>query len=106
MNARGYNTKQMGDACEMLVAAELTLAGTPALRVPGLWPDYDVIAQPPGPRPAAGIREVADPRPAEQSPGLRPRHVRLAGGRAVRGGDPAHLRAAERHRRGPFDQAA
>jgi|SRR5580704_3105233 hypothetical protein len=47
MNARGYNTKQMGDACEMLVAAELTLAGTPALRVPGLWPDYDVIAQPP-----------------------------------------------------------
>ncbi len=47
MNARDYNNKQMGDACEMLVAAELTLAGVPALRVPDLWPDYDVIAQPP-----------------------------------------------------------
>lgn len=41
-----YTTKQMGDACEMLVAAELTLAGIPALRVPDLWPGYDVIAQP------------------------------------------------------------
>jgi hypothetical protein len=47
MNARGFDNKQMGDACEMLVAAELTLAGVPALRVPDLWPDYDVIAQPP-----------------------------------------------------------
>jgi hypothetical protein len=47
MNARDYTTKQMGDACEMLVAAELTLAGVPALRVPDLWPGYDVIAQPP-----------------------------------------------------------
>jgi hypothetical protein len=47
MNARDYNNKLMGDACEMLVAAELTLAGVPALRVPDLWPDYDVIAQPP-----------------------------------------------------------
>ena len=36
----------MGDACEMLVAAELTLEGVPALRVPDLWPGYDVIAQP------------------------------------------------------------
>ena len=36
----------MGDACEMLVAAELTLAGTPALKVPDNWPYYDVIAQP------------------------------------------------------------
>ena len=36
----------MGDACEMLVAAELTLAGIPALKVPDLWPGYDVIAQP------------------------------------------------------------
>jgi hypothetical protein len=43
-----YTTKQMGDACEMLVAAELTLAGVPALRVPDLWPGYDVIAQPIG----------------------------------------------------------
>ena len=41
-----YTTKQMGDACEMLVAAELTLAGVPALRVPDFWPGYDVIAQP------------------------------------------------------------
>jgi hypothetical protein len=36
----------MGDACEMLVAAELTLAGVPALKVPDNWPGYDVIAQP------------------------------------------------------------
>jgi hypothetical protein len=35
----------MGDACEMLVAAELTLAGVPALKVPDNWPGYDVIAQ-------------------------------------------------------------
>jgi hypothetical protein len=41
-----YTTKQMGDACEMLVAAELTLAGVPALKVPDNWPHYDVIAQP------------------------------------------------------------
>jgi hypothetical protein len=47
MNARDYDNKQMGDACEMLVAAELTLAGVPALRVPDLWPGYDVIAHPP-----------------------------------------------------------
>ena len=36
----------MGDACEMLVAAEMTLAGIPALKVPNMWPGYDVIAQP------------------------------------------------------------
>jgi hypothetical protein len=41
-----YTNKQMGDACEMLVAAELTLAGIPALKVPDNWPGYDVIAQP------------------------------------------------------------
>lgn len=41
-----YTSKQMGDACEMLVAAELTLAGVPALRVPDFWPGYDVVAQP------------------------------------------------------------
>ncbi|MER9371228.1 hypothetical protein [Mesorhizobium sp. M0491] len=41
-----YTTKQMGDACEMIVAAELTLAGIPALKVPENWPGYDVIAQP------------------------------------------------------------
>lgn len=45
---RPYTSKQMGDACEMLVAAELTLAGIPALKVPDNWPGYDVIAQPPG----------------------------------------------------------
>lgn len=41
-----FTSKQMGDACEMLVAAELTLAGIPALKVPDNWPHYDVIAQP------------------------------------------------------------
>lgn len=46
--ARPFTTKQMGDACEMIVAAELTLAGIPALKVPDNWPGYDVIAQPPG----------------------------------------------------------
>ena len=46
-----YTTKQMGDACEMLVAAELTLAGNPALKVPDYWPGCDVIAQPPGKEP-------------------------------------------------------
>src|SRR5215469_4552731 len=48
---RNYTNKQMGDACEMLVAAELTLAGIPALKVPDLWPGYDVIAQPRDTRP-------------------------------------------------------
>jgi hypothetical protein len=43
---RPYTSKQMGDACEMVVAAELTLAGVPALKVPDNWPGYDVIAQP------------------------------------------------------------
>ena len=41
-----YTTKQMGDACEMLIAAELTLAGVPAIKVPDMWPGYDVAAQP------------------------------------------------------------
>jgi hypothetical protein len=36
--AKLYTSKQMGDACEMLVAAELTLAGIPALKVPDNWP--------------------------------------------------------------------
>ena len=43
-----YTKKQMGDACEMLIAAELTLAGIPALKVPDNWPGYDVVAQPEG----------------------------------------------------------
>lgn len=46
--APNYSTKQMGDACDLLVAAELTLAGIPAIKVPDHWPGYDVIAQPPG----------------------------------------------------------
>lgn len=45
-----YTSKQMGDACEMLVAAELTLAGVPAIKVPDNWPGYDIIAQQPGGR--------------------------------------------------------
>ncbi|MAY20774.1 MAG: hypothetical protein CL955_09170 [Erythrobacteraceae bacterium] len=45
---RKFTSKQMGDACEMLVAAELTLAGVPALKVPDNWPHYDVVAQPAG----------------------------------------------------------
>jgi hypothetical protein len=43
-----YTTKQMGDACEMLVAAELTLAGIPAQKAADNWRGYDVFAQPPG----------------------------------------------------------
>lgn len=46
MRDRNYTSKQMGDACEMLVAAEMTLAGIPAMKAPDFWPDYDVIAQP------------------------------------------------------------
>lgn len=48
---REFTSKQMGDACEMLVAAEMTLAGIPALKVPDNWPGYDVIAQPIGREP-------------------------------------------------------
>ncbi|MCL4712866.1 MAG: hypothetical protein KJZ73_16610 [Pseudorhodoplanes sp.] len=51
MNDRTYTSKQMGDACEMLVAAELTLAGIPAIKAPESWPDYDVVAQPTGGQP-------------------------------------------------------
>ncbi len=50
-----YTTKQMGDACEMLIAAELTLAGVPAMKAPDYWPGYDVVAQPPG----AGVQRVS-----------------------------------------------
>src|SRR5712691_4188514 len=44
---RAITSKQMGDAGEMLVAAELTLRGIPAFIVPGNWPSYDVVAQTP-----------------------------------------------------------
>jgi hypothetical protein len=47
LNPPLYTMKQMGDACEMLVAGELSLAGVPALRVPDFWPGYDLIAQMP-----------------------------------------------------------
>src|SRR4051812_7033334 len=43
-----YTKKQMGDAGEMLVAAELTLHGVPSFIVPSNWPGYDVVAQPRG----------------------------------------------------------
>ncbi len=36
------------NACALLVAAELSLAGLRALRVPNDWPGYDVLAFPPG----------------------------------------------------------
>jgi hypothetical protein len=55
MNPRLYTTKQMGDACEMLVAAELTLAGIPAMKTPDNWPHYDVIPQPQGDGPPQRI---------------------------------------------------
>lgn len=38
-------TKQRGDAGEMLVAAELSLAGVPAMKAPDNWPGADVIAK-------------------------------------------------------------
>jgi hypothetical protein len=45
MSERLYTKKQMGDAGEMLVAAELTLHGIPAFIVPSNWPGYDVVAE-------------------------------------------------------------
>jgi len=47
-DVKDYTTKQMGDACEMLIAAELTLAGMPATKMPDNWPDYDLVVQPAG----------------------------------------------------------
>ena len=61
----------MGDACEMLVAAELTLAGVPALTAPDNWPGYDVLAQPPGDVPPLRISVKArtyEPPPASARP--------------------------------------
>lgn len=48
MASKIYTTKQMGDAGEMLVAAELTLNGIPSFIVPSNWPAYDIVAQQPG----------------------------------------------------------
>jgi hypothetical protein len=53
--ARLYTTKQMGDACEMIVAGELTLAGIPAMKAPDYWPGCDVVVQPPGGAPMQGV---------------------------------------------------
>jgi len=39
-------SKQMGDAAEMLVAANLTLNGIPSFISPVNWPGYDVVAEP------------------------------------------------------------
>jgi hypothetical protein len=44
--------KQMGDAGKMFIAAEMTLAGVPALKMPDNWPCYDVVAQRTGGRAA------------------------------------------------------
>ena len=58
----------MGDACEMLIAAEMTFEGVPAQRVTENWPGYDVIAQPiNGPPQRISVKS--------RTPG--PRHSRL-----------------------------
>ncbi len=44
MKQQSYTTKQMGDACEMLIVAELMLAGVPAVKMPDNWPGFDVAA--------------------------------------------------------------
>ena len=44
MPDKRHTTKQFGDAGEMLVIAELTLHGVPALKAPDMWPGCDVIA--------------------------------------------------------------
>src|ERR1700693_4377318 len=41
-----YTNKQMGDAAEMLGAANLTLHGIPSFTGRVNWPEYDVIAAP------------------------------------------------------------
>jgi hypothetical protein len=46
ISGRPHTKKQMGDAGEMLVAAELTLHGVPAFIVPSNWPGFDVVAEP------------------------------------------------------------
>jgi hypothetical protein len=47
--------KQMGDAGEMLLAAELTLHGIPSFIVPSNWPRYDIVAQ----HPSLGLQRIS-----------------------------------------------
>jgi hypothetical protein len=41
---KNLTTKQLGDAGEFLVAAELSFHGIPTLVVPDNWPAYDLVA--------------------------------------------------------------
>jgi hypothetical protein len=41
---KNLTTKQLGDAGEFLVAAELSFHGIPTLVVPDNWPGYDLVA--------------------------------------------------------------
>ena len=55
----------MSDTCEMLVSAEMTLAGAPAMKMLDNWPHSDEIAQPEGGNAAQRLsiksRTKADP---------------------------------------------
>jgi hypothetical protein len=55
MPGKLYTTKQLGDAGEMLIAAELTLHDTPVLKAPDFRPGCDVVAQPRDGRPPQRI---------------------------------------------------
>jgi hypothetical protein len=44
---RECTRKQTGDAAEYLTAGMMTLAGMPTVVMPGNWPHYDLIGQPP-----------------------------------------------------------
>ena len=85
MPAKLYTTKQMGDAGEMLVAAELTLAGVPALKVADNWPGYDVVAQPPDNWPGYGVTT----QPSERAPQRISVKSRTKGKMTYVGFDPA-----------------
>ena len=50
-----FTKRQMGDAGEMLIAAELTLHGIPAFILPRQWRGYDVVAQ----CPERGLQRVS-----------------------------------------------
>jgi hypothetical protein len=64
-------TKQFGDACEMLVAGHLTLAGIPTTKMPDSWPVYDLVAQRPDGTPPQRI-SVKGRRQSDSRPGHRP----------------------------------